>query len=280
MNEIIQRLNTLWPPTTESLLQLADIALVAFICYKLITLVRSTRAWRLLIGIGVFVLALVLSEIAQLRTLHWVLEKATLLGPVALVILFLPELRQTLEGFARIGEFTERTDRRLTRMTMTTLEEITAAVAELSSTKTGALIVLEQGVHLEDVCLTGVRLDAKITAALLGSIFFDQGPLHDGATIVQGNEIAAAACRLPLSENPKLSSQLHMRHRAAIGITEQSDAWCIVISEERGSISLAHRGIIESFSDAHALRERIRKEMFPESTPSRRRRGSSREEAS
>lgn len=271
MNEIAHRLTDLWPLTGDSLLQVVDILLVALICYKLISLARSTRAWRLLVGIVVFILALVVSDMLQLRTLHWILEKATLLAPVALVILFLPELRRTLEGFGKLGEFTERQfPNKDGLMSFATLEEIIAAVSELSNTKTGALIVIERGAQLDETCQTGVPLGAKVTAALLGSIFFDQGPLHDGATVIRRNQIVSAACRLPLSEDPKISSHLHMRHRAGIGITETTDACSIIVSEERGTIGLAHAGVIETYADANGLRDRLKRELFPESQSTRR----------
>ncbi|MBL8048631.1 MAG: TIGR00159 family protein [Chthonomonas sp.] len=272
MNEISQRLTSLWPLTGESLLQVVDILLVALILYKLISMVRSSRAWRLLIGIIVFVAALIISDMLQLRTLHWILDKATLLAPVALVILFLPELRKTLEGFGKLGEFTERGQTPKDGvMSYATLEEIVAAVAELSSTKTGALIVLERGGDLDDICQTGVPLRAQVTASLLGSIFFDQGPLHDGAAVIRRNEIAAAACRLPLSESPHIASHLHMRHRAGIGLSEQIDAFVIVVSEERGTIGLAQSGVMETFADSNSLRDRLKKTLFPESPSPRRR---------
>ncbi|MCE9558504.1 MAG: diadenylate cyclase CdaA [Armatimonadetes bacterium] len=271
--EIWRRFTQLWPPTQETLIQVVDVLLVAFIAYKLLVLVRSTRAWRILVGIIVFIVALVLSEVFQLRTVHWLLEKATLLGPVALVILFLPELRQTLEGFGKLGDFTDRPFAKERAVSSTTLEEIVAAVAELSSTKTGALIVVERGVHLDDIIATGVSLNAAVSAALFGSIFYDQGPLHDGATVVRGNVISAAACRLPLSENARIDSHLHMRHRAGIGITEQSDSICIIVSEERGIISFAVDGRLERLPDTQALRDRLKKELLgDDQTPKKPRR--------
>lgn len=262
----MRRFATLWPPNQETLVQVVDILLVAFIAYKLLVLVRSTRSWRILIGIVFFVLALVVSEVLQLRTVHWLLEKATLLGPVALVILFLPELRQTLEGFGKLGDFSDRPFTK-DKLGYSTIEEIVAAVSEMATTRTGSLIVIERGVHLDDVAATGVALNAQVSSALLGSIFYDQGPLHDGALVIRDNRVLAAACRLPLSENRAISAHLHMRHRAGIGITEQSDAICVIVSEERGAISVALDGRIERIVDANALREYLKKELFGDTQP-------------
>ena len=258
---------------SEVLINLLDVVLVAFLIYRLLLLVRGTRAWRILIGVIAFLIVLVLSERFGLNTLHWIFEKATILGPVALVILFLPEVRQAIEGFGKItplqmihvpGSGEERAEAR-------TVEEICSAVAELQQESIGALIVIERTAKLDEISSNGVALGARISAPLLGSIFYGENPLHDGAVIIRGDTILAAACRLPLSENSRLDSHLHMRHRAAVGISEQTDALTIVVSEERGTISVTIDGEITRYTSVHELREMLnwdlRKMPITPSTP-------------
>lgn len=260
MNDILRRLQELKQISLENLINLIDILLVAYVVYRILSLIRSTRAWRILGGIVIFVAALVISDHLQLKTLHWLLDKATLLAPVALVILLLPELRQTLEGFAKLGLWPTRLSADA-RAGANTVEEIVAAVAEMSASSVGAIIVIERGTKLDDVCQNGVQLDAQVSAPLLGSIFYEGNPLHDGAAVVRDDKVVAAACRLPLSDAPNLDQHLHMRHRAGLGITEQTDAVAIVVSEERGTISLAMDGEIRRLADHHELREALNTEI-------------------
>ncbi len=243
-------------PSVDNLIHLVDIFVVGLLIYFMLQLVRSTRAWRIFVGITIFVVVLFLSEFLQLRTLHWLLEKATLLGPVALVILFLPELRQALEGFAKFGLITDGT---LARSDLTTAvaEEVVSAAAEMSSLRVGALIVFERGNKLDDIVGTGVPIGGNVTSALLNAIFYGANPLHDGAVVIRGNRVMAAACRLPLSESRVVEKEYHMRHRAAIGLSEQCDAFVVVVSEERGSISIAENGRLEKLADHLALRTRL-----------------------
>jgi len=248
---------------SEIFINLLDVALVAFLIYRLLLLVRGTRAWRILIGVIAFLIVLVLSDKFGLNTLHWILDKATILGPVALVILFLPEVRQAIEGFGKItplqminvpGSGEERAEAR-------TVEEICSAVAELQQESIGALIVIERTAKLDEIISNGVALNARVSAPLLGSIFYGENPLHDGAVILRGDTIMAAACRLPLSENPRLDSHLHMRHRAAVGISEQTDAFTITVSEERGTISVANDGELRRLSTVPELRDLLNREL-------------------
>lgn len=244
----------------ENLINLIDILLVAYVVYKLLSLIRSTRAWRILGGIVIFVAALFLSDYLQLKTLHWLLDKATLLAPVAVVILLLPELRQTLEGFARLGLWPERLGAEA-RAGANTVEEIVAAVAELAANNIGALIVIERGTKLQDICLNGVQLNATVSAPLLGSIFYEGNPLHDGAAIIREDRVIAAACRLPLSENTRLDQHLHMRHRAGLGISEQADAVVVIVSEERGTISVSIDGTLTKLPGHAELRDLLNTEI-------------------
>lgn len=262
MEDLIRRLSSLREFSTENLLHLVDILLVAYLVYRVLALVRGKRAWRILGGIVTFVAALFLSDYLQLKTLHWVLEKATLLAPVAVVLLLLPELRQTLEGFARLGLWPERLPGSSNPTPAAhTIEEIVAGVAELAAGRVGALIVLERGPELSEIADNGVSIQARVSAPLLISIFFEGNPLHDGAVLVRGDQIVAAACRLPLSENPSVDPQAHMRHRAGVGITEQADCIAIVVSEERGTISASVDGRLMRLASPSELRDLLNAEL-------------------
>jgi diadenylate cyclase len=238
-----------------------DILLVAIIFYKILSVIRGTRAWRILWAIILFVFALFLSKALHLDTLRWVLDKATLLGPVALVILLLPELRQALESFGKLGGWTERLGAFDSKTASQTIEEIVAAVTEMSAGRVGALIVVEQAANLDEIVNNGVRLDAKVSAPLLSSVFYGANPLHDGAVVIRRDTVVAAACRLPLSENSRLDSTLHMRHRAAVGVTESLDCLSIVVSEERGVISIATNGKLKRLANPMELRETLNREL-------------------
>jgi diadenylate cyclase len=241
-----------------------DIALVTFLIYRLLLLVRGTRAWRIILGILGFLVLLVASAAFRLTTLHWILDKATILGPVALVILFLPELRQYIEGLGRIGGWIQPTISRGAheeRIEARTVEEIVAACAELASESVGALIVIEKGGPLDEIVANGVLLNARVSAPLLSSIFFENNPLHDGAVIVRLNEIVAAACRLPLSDSVRLDQNVHMRHRAAVGVTESHDCIAVVVSEERGTISYAAEGRLRRLASHIELRDLLNREL-------------------
>ena len=262
MNEWQQSNRDLFAPGQQAFVNVIDILLVTFLVYHLLRLIRGTRAWRVVLGVGVYILALVLSDYLELRTVHWVLETGKLLGPVALAILFLPELRQAIEGFARLGLWPERfigQDHESIRGDA--LEEIVAATAELAEQMTGALIVIERVTTLDAVVENGVPVKAQVTAPLLGAIFNEGSPLHDGAAIVRSGQILAAACRLPLSENPSIDSRYHMRHRAGIGISEQADCVVVIVSEERGLVSVAIDGKLITVSTGKHLRELLNLEL-------------------
>lgn len=243
-------------------INLLDVALVTYLLYRVLVLVRGTRAWRILLGVLAFLTLLFLSDRLGLRTLHWLLDKATLLGPVALVILFLPELRQAIEGFGKITplQILENAQRE-ERAEAKTVEDLVAAMAELSAESVGALIVVERGASLEEIVANGVPLASPISKALLGAIFYGENPLHDGAVIVRRDQVVAAACRLPLSESNRLDENLHMRHRAAVGVTEATDAIAIVVSEERGTVSVAIEGVLQKLAAPHDLREVLNREL-------------------
>ena len=240
-----------------------DILLVAYLVYRLLMLVRGSRAWRIIAGIMAFVVVYWLSGKLNLWTLNWLLEKATYLGPAALVILLLPELRAAIEGFGRPSSIIQKLVQGHVeeRAEAHTVEEIVAAVAELAAGRVGALIVIERMAPLDEYISNGVLLQAKVSSALLGAIFFENNPLHDGAVIIRGDVILAAACRLPLSESPSLDVNVHMRHRAAVGISEGLDCISIVVSEERGTISVATEGRLRRLPSHVELRTLLNKEL-------------------
>jgi len=261
LNDLLRRLQDLAQPTWENFVHVVDILIVAFVLYRILILVRSTRAWRILTGIVIFILLLFISDYLQLRTLHWLLEKATLLGPVALVILFLPELRQALEGFGKLRLIGDVGPKHGVVAAARTVEEIVGAVSELAGARLGALIVLERNDNLQEIISNGVSLDAEVSAALLGSIFFGTNPLHDGAVVIRNDRLVAAACRLPLSESTYIDKHVHMRHRAGIGMSEQADCLVIVVSEERGTISISQNGTLVRVTDSSELRSILNHEL-------------------
>lgn len=249
-------------PGPQMVVNVIDVLLVTYVVYRLLKLIRGTRAWRVTLGISVFVSALLLSDLFEFRALHLILQQATLLGPVALAILFLPELRQAIEGFAKVGLWTGGLiNNSEPGIHGDALEEIVAAVAEMAESKTGCLIVVERGTHLDDIAENGVPVRAQVTAALLGAVFTEGSPLHDGAALIRNNQILAAACRLPLSENPRIDSHFHMRHRAGIGISEQADCVVVIVSEERGSVSIALDGKVVPVPSGKELRELLTQEL-------------------
>jgi len=247
--------------TVQNLVHVIDVLLVAFLVYKLFMLVRGTRAWRVLGGIVIFVLALLASRSLGLTTLHWILEKAATLAPVAMVILLLPEMRQAIEGFGKLGFWPQKLGAFEQRTEVRTIEEIVAASAEMAAARVGALMVIERAAPLDEVIGNGVRLDAKVSAALLNSIFYEGNPLHDGAAIIRADTIVAAASRLPLSESARLDHNVHMRHRAGVGITEEFDCVTVVVSEERGAISVAIDGRLRRVDSPQELRDILNREV-------------------
>lgn len=222
---------------------LIDIFLIAVIIYQLLKLLKETRAMQLVKGIFFLFLMLQVSSWLHLTTLNYLMRNAMQVGMFAIVVIFQPELRSLLEKMGR-----SNVGRLIDVATGTTasedfaITEIVAATENLSSTKTGALIVIERDTKLGDVIKTGTPLDAEVSSSLLENIFFPNTPLHDGAVIVRGDRIHTAGCFLPLTSNSNLSRDLGTRHRAALGISEASDAIVVVVSEETGKISIAING--------------------------------------
>ncbi len=245
------------PRLSDILTNLLDILVVAWVFYKLLMLTRGTRAWQILWGLVVFFAALGLSSYLHLDTLYWILQKFVYMGPVAVVILFYPELRHALEEMGRLRLWGSRISLLPGEEVSRVVEEIVKAVVELSTRKIGALIVIERDTRLDDIVATGKRLDAEVSADLLLTIFYPGSPLHDQAVVISGRRIVAASCWLPPSEEPALGGNVHSRHRAALGMAEQSDAVVVVVSEETGSISLGvDRRLLRGLS-RDTLRDRL-----------------------
>jgi diadenylate cyclase len=222
---------------------LIDIALVTLLIFQVLTLVRGTRAVQLAGGLAVLSVVYAASRVFSLNTLQWVLSYLVVVIPIALLVIFQPELRRMLEQLGRGGVFATGLGAGLGREeTIRLVNDIARASRVLASRKTGALIVLERRTGLNDVIESGIKIDAFVTVQLLITTFFPNTPLHDGAVVLRGNRLMAAGCLLPLSESPQLSRTLGTRHRAALGITEATDAVAIVVSEETSTISVAREG--------------------------------------
>lgn len=234
-----------------------DVALVAFVIYKLITLAKGTRAWQILWGLGVFLLAFKLSGMFHLRALNSLLRIFIPLGPVALVILFYPELRNALEEVGRL-RFLNRGFVMLAREDISNLiDQLVRAVEEMSRASVGALIVIEREVGLDNIISNGRPVDAIVSADLLRTIFHPGSPLHDGAVIIRGNRVVAASCTLPLSDSTTIGTMIHTRHKAALGVSEESDAVVVVVSEETGLISLSVEGNLLRGLQPNQLRSKL-----------------------
>lgn len=218
-----------------------DIIVVSYIFYKSYMLIKETRAVQLLKGILLILLLIPVSSFLQLNMLYWILNKTITIGVLSIIIIFQPEIRRALEHLGR-SAFNDRHILEDEAIMEKVVNEVVEAVENLSKSKTGALIIIENRTGLGDVIATGTRLEALVSAALLENIFVVNTPLHDGATIIRNDKIVASGCFLPLTNNDDISKALGTRHRAGIGISENSDALTIIVSEETGNISLAVNG--------------------------------------
>ena len=251
-----------------------DITIVAYIVYKFVKSARNSRVWQLLKGIVLIIFITILSSILGLRILNWFLTIFTTYGVIALIVIFQPELRRMLEQLGT-NKFTKffgiGLEKNLETKTKEDIYKIVIAAKELSNTKTGGLIVLERDIQLTDIMDTGVRMDADVSPQLIVNLFVPKTPLHDGAIIISHNKIAAAACILPLSDDKQITKGLGTRHRAALGISRETDAIAIVISEETGKISIAKDGVLIADLKEEALKNILIKNIiikqFGESDP-------------
>src|SRR3954464_3625287 len=234
---------------------LLDIAIVSFLIYEFLKLIRGTRAVQMGVGTLLIVALFYVSRLAPLQTVNWLIRNALLYVAFAAIVIFQSDIRRALAHFGQAPFF-----RYLNRQEAAdeTIEEIVVAATMLAAQRIGAIVAIEREIGLRNYIESGIPLDAELTYDLLVTIFQTGSPLHDGAVVLQEDRVAAAACFLPLSVNPRVSRELGTRHRAAIGLTEESDAAAVVVSEETGQIALALNGNIERGLSADDLRDRLR----------------------
>lgn len=244
-----------------TIIDLVEIFIIAFIVYHIMLWVKNTRAWMLFKGIIFLLLFILVASICKMDVILWIATKTVNVGIIALFIIFQPELRKALEQLGRKnilkpifagGESITDND-----FSDKTVNEITRAVFEMGSVCTGALIVIENEINLDEYESTGIKVDAVVSSQLLINIFEHNTPLHDGAVIIRGNRVAAATCYLPLSDNNKLSKDLGTRHRAGVGISEVTDSITIIVSEETGKVSIASNGELTRNVDPDYLKGKL-----------------------
>lgn len=239
-----------------------EIVIIAFVIYNVMVWIKNTKAWVLLKGIIIVVIFALIAYILNLKTILWIAGKTISVGIIALVIIFQPELRRALEqlgrkkilfGLFRFNDGREKGE----RFSSKTAEEIVKACFDMGAAYTGALIVIEQDMVLEEYEKTGIAVDGLVTSQLLINIFEHNTPLHDGAVIIRGDRVVAATCYLPLSDNNSLNKALGTRHRAGVGISEVTDSMTIIVSEETGKVSVAVGGELIHDIDADSLRNKL-----------------------
>ena len=239
-----------------------EIIIIAFVLYNVMVWIKKTKAWVLLRGIIVVALFAIFAYILNLKTILWIAGKTISVGIIALVIIFQPELRRALEQLGRkkivfgLFRFSDGRDKG-ERFSSKTAEEIVRACYDMGAAYTGALIVIEQDMILEEYEKTGIAVDGIVTSQLLVNIFEHNTPLHDGAVIIRGDRVVAATCYLPLSDNGNLNKSLGTRHRAGVGISEVTDSMTIIVSEETGKVSVAVGGELIHDIDADSLRNKL-----------------------
>ena len=243
-----------------------DIVIIAFLVYNLLRMVKSTRAENILKGVVAFLLVLWMVDILQLNTIAYIMKNLVQVGILAIIILFQPEIRQILEkvGSRNIKLLRVFNDPKQQSELETAIDQTVIACSEMSQSKTGVLIVFERDIHLDDMVRSGTTLDAAVSSELLKNIFFVKAPMHDGAVIIRHGRILGAGCMLPLSKNVNLSRDLGMRHRAGIGMSENSDAVVVIVSEETGSISVAIGGMLKRHLKPETLSKLLRNELMPQ----------------
>ncbi|MFX3630846.1 MAG: diadenylate cyclase CdaA [Ectobacillus sp.] len=239
---------------------IVDIALVWFVIYKLILLIRGTKAVQLLKGITVIIVVRILSFWFKLHTLQWLMDQALTWGFLAIIIIFQPELRRALEQLGR-GSLLSRSGAQEDDGQETVITSVVKATEYMAKRRIGALISIERETGMSDYIETGIFMDAHVSSELLINIFIPNTPLHDGAVIMHSDKVKAAACYLPLSESPFISKELGTRHRAALGISEVTDSLTVIVSEETGQISLTKNGELHRDLKPEQLREMLMKEM-------------------
>ncbi len=251
---------------TIQISDVVDMAIMAFACYKLLTLVKSSRAASLLKGIMILLIALWLSSLLKLHGINYLMDRMVSWGVLALIILFQPEIRHILEqmGSQKLNFLNLFAHNEVSSNMEHTISQTVLACTEMSKSRTGVLIVFERDILLDDLVRSGTVLNADVSSELLKNIFFVKAPMHDGAVIVRQGRILGAGCMLPLSKNVNLSRDLGMRHRAGIGMSENSDAVVVIVSEETGSISVAIGGMLKRHLTSETLEKLLRNELLPQ----------------
>lgn len=244
-DNIVEYIKSLQTNPFELVTLIIDITIVIFLMYCFFKIVRGSRAWQLIKGIALLIIATWMSGLFNLKILNWILTGIMNLGVIAIIVIFQPELRRALEqlGTNKLTQFFG-IDKDLSTKTKEDIYKVVIAATELSKVKTGALIVLERDIKIQDIIATGIPMNAEVSPQLLVNIFEPKTPLHDGAVVISGNKIAAAACVLPLADDKDIAKELGTRHRAAIGISKESDSIVVVVSEETGKISVAKDGTL------------------------------------
>ena len=244
-DNIVEYIKSLQTNPFELVTLIIDITIVIFLMYCFFKIVRGSRAWQLIKGIALLIIATWMSGLFNLKILNWILTGIMNLGVIAIIVIFQPELRRALEqlGTNKLTQFFG-IDKDLSTKTKEDIYKVVIAATELSKAKTGALIVLERDIKIQDIIATGIPMNAEVSPQLLVNIFEPKTPLHDGAVVISGNKIAAAACVLPLADDKDIAKELVTRHRAAIGISKESDSIVVVVSEETGKISVAKDGTL------------------------------------
>lgn len=244
-DNIMTYIKSLQQNPIELIALILDLAIVIFLIYCFFKVVKGSRAWQLMKGIALLVIATLASGLFNLKILNWILTGIMNLGVIAIIVIFQPELRRGLEqlGTNKLTRFFG-IDKDVSTKTKEDIYKIVIAATELSKAKTGALIVLERDIKIQDIIATGIPMQAEVSPQLLVNIFEPKTPLHDGAVVISGNKIAAAACVLPLADDKDIAKELGTRHRAAIGISKESDSIVVVVSEETGKMSVAKDGTL------------------------------------
>ena len=223
-----------------------DIVIVVFLVYGLLKIVKNSRAWQLVKGIALLIMATAVSQLLNLKILNYLLSTIMDWGVILIIIIFQPEIRRALEQLGGTNKFTRffGLDKDIITKTKEDIYKVVIAVYELAKNKTGALIVIERDIQIKDIIATGIPMDSEVSPQLLVNIFVPKTPLHDGAVIISNNKIAAAACMLPLASDKDIAKELGTRHRAGIGISKESDSIAIIVSEETGKVSVAKDGTL------------------------------------
>ena len=244
-DNILAYIKSLQANPFELITLIIDLALVIFLVYCFFRMVKGSRAWQLIKGIALLIVITWVSGLLNLKILNWILTGIMNLGVIAIIVIFQQELRRGLEqlGTNKITKFFG-IDKDISTKTKEDIYKIVIAATELSKAKTGALIVIERDIKIQDIIATGIPMGAEVSPQLLVNIFEPKTPLHDGAVVISGNKIAAAACVLPLADDKDIAKELGTRHRAAIGISKESDSIVVVVSEETGKISIAKDGTL------------------------------------